>query len=253
MLLNCDARQLEWVCAMYWAQDPIGMQEIINGIDIHGDNQARFKLPSRLAAKTLCFKIIYGGSGYGFATDPHTGLIGNEKFWNDKIEQFYQKYKSLHAWHKQLYERVTLANGKLDLPTGRSYQFSPEIRRGAGSRGEVSYPRTKILNYPVQGLAADLMAIARVSLYKRIKALNFNGILFVNTVHDSVVLDIKNEIWYTISSELVNVVEEVFRDIPSNFKRLFDLDFNLPIRAEISAGQDWGNMEIMNADRIDST
>ena len=263
MLLNCDARQLEWVCAMYWAQDPIGMQEIINGIDIHGDNQARFKLPSRLAAKTLCFKIIYGGSGYGFATDPHTGLIGNEKFWNDKIEQFYQKYKSLHAWHKQLYERVTLANGKLDLPTGRSYQFSPEIRRGAGSRGEVSYPRTKILNYPVQGLAADLMSIARVSLHKRLKAMdlaigegpmsmNFNGILWVNTVHDSIVLDIKPELWYTISPELVNVIEQVFLDIPNNVKRLFEIEFNLPVRCEITYGKNWKEMKEYNADRASS-
>ena len=253
MLLNIDAKQIEWLAAVYWSQDPVGMEELHTEYDIHADNQKRLKLPTRLIAKTLLFRTIYGGTGYSFATDPEFSNYGGEGWWDEKIATFLTKYQGLRAWHERLYQRVVLDNGRLDLPTGRSYTFSPVLRRGAGSRGEVNYPRTKILNYPVQGLAADLMAIARVSLYKRIKALNFNGILFVNTVHDSVVLDIKNEIWYTISSELVNVVEEVFRDIPSNFKRLFDLDFNLPIRAEISAGQDWGNMEIMNADRIDST
>ena len=243
MLLNVDARQLEWVCAMYWAQDAIGMQEIIAGEDIHGNNQSRFKLPTRLAAKALCFKIIYGGSGYSFAIDPDTSLIGNEKFWNDTIQQFYQKYKGLHAWHQQLFERVTLSAGQLDLPTGRSYTFSPTLRRGAGSRGEVNYPRTKILNYPVQGLAADLMAIARVSLYKRIKALGINGILFVNTVHDSVVLDIPLDIWNETCYTIRDTVEEVFQDIPRNFERLFDLEFNIPLKAEITYGDNWGEMK----------
>ena len=76
--------------------------------------------------------------------------------------------------------------------------------------------------------------------------MNFNGILFVNTVHDSIVLDIKldifKELCYT-SSMLPNLIQETFADIPSNFKRLFNIDFNLPIRVEITYGLDWGNMQ----------
>ena len=242
MLLNIDAKAIEWLCALYWSQDQVGMDEYIKGLDIHGDNQSRFKLPTRLVAKTLLFRTIYGGTGYSFATDPEFSHLGGEKWWDEAITAVYAKYQGLRAWHERVFERVVLNNGKLDLPTGRSYQFAP-IRGGAGRFGEVRYPRTKILNYPVQGLAADLMAIARVSLHKRIKAMNFNGILWVNTVHDSCVLDIKPEIWYTISSELIDVVKQVFTDIPSNFNRLFGIEFNLPVRCEITYGQNWKEMK----------
>ena len=249
MLVNIDAKQLEWVAAVFWSQDPVGINELEQEFDLHGDNQSRFKLPTRLVAKTLLFRTIYGGTGYSFATDPEFSNLGGEEWWDEKITAFYAKYQGLRAWHERLFERVVLNNGKLDLPTGRSYQFAP-IRGGAGSRGEVNYPRTKILNYPVQGLAADLMAIARVSLHKRIKAMNFNGILFCNTVHDSIVLDIDNkkldikpEIWYTISHELVDVVKQVFTDIPSNFNRLFGIEFNLPVRCEITYGSNWKEMK----------
>ena len=254
MLVNIDAKQLEWVAAVFWSQDPVGIKELEQEFDLHADNQSRFGLPDRLTAKTLLFRTIYGGTGYSFAIDPKFSHLGGEEWWDEAITKFYAKYQGVYSWHERLLKRVTLDNGRLDLPTGRSYTFSPTLRRGAGSRGEVNYPRTKILNYPVQGLAADLMAIARVSLRKRLKTLgNVDGLLWVNTVHDSIVLDIMPEVWYNISSEIVNVVEEVFRDIPKNFERLFDLPFNLPVRAEISFGNDWGNMEIINADNTSSS
>ncbi len=251
MLVNIDAKQLEWVAAVFWSQDPVGINELEQEFDLHGDNQSRFKLPTRLVAKTLLFRTIYGGTGYSFATDPEFSNLGGEEWWDEKITAFYAKYQGLRAWHERLFERVVLNNGTLSLPTGRCYQFTP-LRGGAGRFGEVRYPRTKILNYPVQGLAADLMAIARVSLHKRIKAMNFNGILWVNTVHDSIVLDIKPELWYTISPELVNVIEQVFLDIPNNVKRLFEIEFNLPVRCEITYGKNWKEMKEYNADRASS-
>lgn len=240
MILNIDAKQLEWVAAVFWSQDPVGLTELLSEFDLHEDNQRRFKLPERLVAKTLLFRTIYGGTGYSFATDPEFSHLGSEKWWDEKITSFYDKYQGLRSWHERLYERVVLSNGRLDLQTGRSYEFQP-VRYS----GEIRYPRTKILNYPVQGLAADLMAIARVSLHKRLKAMNVNGILWVNTVHDSIVLDIKPELWYNISNEIVEVIEGVFQDIPMNFKKMFELEFNVPVKAEITYGKNWGEMELI--------
>jgi len=241
MLLNIDAKQLEWVAAVFWSQDPVGLDELTKEFDLHADNQIRFKLPTRLVAKTLLFRTIYGGTGYSFAIDPEFSHLGGERWWDEKIAAFYAKYKGLYAWHERLYERVVLNNGVCILPTGRVYQYIP-VWSGASGGGQ-KYPRTKILNYPVQGLAADLMAIVRVSCYKRIKAMNFNGILWVNTVHDSIVLDIKPELWYTISNEIVEVIQGVFKDIPNNFKKLFEIELNVPVRAEITYGPNWGEMK----------
>jgi DNA polymerase I-like protein with 3'-5' exonuclease and polymerase domains len=112
------------------------------------------------------------------------------------------------------------------MPTGRCYTFQSK-------NGE--WPRTQILNYPVQGLGHDLMAIARVSLRKRLLKNNLKSLL-ISTVHDSIVLDCpEKEV-----DNCVQLVRDVFRDIPDNFKRLFGVEFNLPMRVEIEVGDTWG-------------
>ena len=95
MLLQADAKQLEWVGAAYLSQDDLAIQEIWDGTDMHSDNQARFGLPSRLIAKTFVFRLIYGGSAYSYAHDPNFKEIGNEAYWQNIIDQFYNKYTKL--------------------------------------------------------------------------------------------------------------------------------------------------------------
>jgi DNA polymerase-1 len=238
VLINIDAKQLEWVTAVYLSQDPVGIDEIERGFDQHADNQKRFDLPSRTVAKILLFRTIYGGTGYSFTTDPEFGYLGSESWWDEKIATFYAKYKGLHSWHERLYERVVLDNGRLEMPTGRVYQFE----RYANRSGETKYPRTKVLNYPVQGLAADLVSIARVSLMKRLSARTWDfELLWVNTVHDSIILDLNTDSWDNIL-EVSQIIYGVFEDIPKNFKKLFDVEFNLPVRCEITAGYDWKHL-----------
>ena len=57
MLIEADFKALEWLCAVYLSKDKTGYDEIIRGIDQHSDNQARFRLPSRLVAKTFVFRL----------------------------------------------------------------------------------------------------------------------------------------------------------------------------------------------------
>ena len=56
MLVNIDVSGLEVVCAAYLSQDPVLMDELLTGKDIHTDNQQKFGLPSRLIAKVLKFR-----------------------------------------------------------------------------------------------------------------------------------------------------------------------------------------------------
>ena len=237
MLLQADAKQLEWIGATYLSQDKVAIDEILREVDMHSENQKRFKLPSRLIAKTFVFRLIYGGSAYSYAHDPDFRDIGNESFWQDVIDAFYNKYQRLYKWHEEIQFKAKREQ-KLIMPTGRIYHFEPEVKFD-----RVKYPRTKILNYPVQGLGADLMAIARVSLRNRLKGKK--GIQLVNTVHDSIIVDFDPKVCYT--NDLVNFVDKCFNDVPDNFKKLFGVDFNLPMRVECEVGNSWGNMETIHA------
>jgi DNA polymerase I-like protein with 3'-5' exonuclease and polymerase domains len=236
VLLEADAAKLEVVCAAYLSQDPVLCQEIREGVDIHGNNQKRFNLPDKVIAKIFVFRLIYGGSAFSYAKDKEFNWISDDpKYWQKIIDEFYNKYQGVAQWHESIVSTAS-KTGRLVMPTGRIYTFQPYWKRD-----KWVWPRTTILNYPVQGLGADLLAIARVSAYRRLKG----KCLFINTVHDSIVVDVDNnpELCYDIWSEF----NKVFDDIPENFEKLFGVEFNLPMRCESKMGVDWLNMKVINS------
>lgn len=231
MLINGDISGLEWVCASWLSQDPVAMEEILTNVDQHADNQNRFGLPERRIAKIFVFRLIYGGGAWSYANDPDFyGVSHSEKFWQSIIDQFYDKYRGLHSWHTRIVQEV-VGSGRLVMPHGRIYTYTKD------KRGE--WPRTTILNYPVQGLGADLMMIGRISFYRRLKASRLPALL-VSSIHDSLVVDSEPEVCYNICKILKNSIE----DIPMNFERLFGIKFNLPMKCEISMGVNKKDMEL---------
>jgi DNA polymerase I-like protein with 3'-5' exonuclease and polymerase domains len=225
---------LEWRCASFLSQDETAIKEILDGTDQHSDNQLRFGLPSRLIAKTFVFRLIYGGSAYSYANDPNFSDVSkSEKYWQGVIDEFYSKYKGLHKWHTKLMQEAT-TTGMVKLPTGRIYQYKSEDRRG-----EKVWPRTTILNYPVQGLGADLMSIARVSLFNRMRKLGYEKAKLINTVHDSIIIDCDD----SHTDTLAKMMLQVFEDIPKNFEKLFGVEFNIPMKGEVKTGKTWGDLK----------
>jgi DNA polymerase-1 len=225
MKLSADAAGIEWNAAAFLSQDTIAIEEIKNGFDLHSDNQSRLELPDRRIAKILLFRIIYGGGAWAFANDPDFNWISREPdFWQERIDGIYAKYCGLAKWHTGLQNSVISNNGRYISPTGRSYLFE----RYRSRRGEWIWPHTTILNYPVQGLAADIMMLARISLFRRMKTKGYKSLL-VNTIHDSIDIDSLPEEVYNISLDL----KSVFEDLPSNFEKMFGVEYNLPLRCEL--------------------
>jgi DNA polymerase I-like protein with 3'-5' exonuclease and polymerase domains len=234
MLIQGDANALEWRAAAFLSGDKTAHAEIWGEVDQHTENQKRLGLPSRLIAKTFVFRLIYGGSAYSYANDPDfTGVSKSEKYWQKVIEEFYAKYKGIAEWHTALMQQAT-STGFVKLPTGRMYHYEPSLR----GRDYV-WPRTTILNYPVQGLGADIMAVARVALYNRLRKLSIPDVKLINTVHDSVIIDAPDE--YT--EQLSNLILDVFEAVPANFEKLFGVKFTVPMKAEVEFGKDWKNMQ----------
>lgn len=223
-VVSFDVKGLEWVAIAYLAQDPVAMQEIWDKIDQHEMNKERFGLPEKRVAKYFVFRLLFGGVAKTFTKDPDFSWVSkDEEFWQEIVEKFYEKYAAIGKTHEAWY-RNAIENGLFTSPTGREFLFFNE----AGE--DWKWIRPVILNYPVQSLGADLVAIARVSLYKRMKRAGLKSKL-INTIHDSIIVDILNEEWYTVNK----MVNEVFDDLPLNFERLFGKAFNLPMRVEAKA------------------
>ena len=235
MLVNCDVKSLEVCTCGYLSNDSVLKQEVRDKTDFHANNQKRFNLPDRVTAKRFVFKLIYGATAWGYANDSDFINVGyNEHRWQEVIDEFYAKYTGISRWHETIVQQA-ISNGTYILPTGRTYEYPSNdvVRR-------LWYWRPKILNYPVQGLGADLVMLARISAFNRIRKSGINAIP-VMTVHDSIVYDVlddSKEAWYNISKLLKSAVQ----DVPINFERLFETKFDLPLDAEIQYGKTLGDM-----------
>lgn len=218
MILQADAKGLEVVAAAYLSQDKVMMEEIRSGEDLHINNQKKFNLPTKLIAKTFMFRLIYGGTH--FANDPDFMPVSKSvDFWNNVIFETYQKYQGLGEWHSKLMKEAG-ATGMYICPTGRTYKY--ELDKYG------NLPRTTILNYPVQGLGATLVALARVELHRGLKLNPRLRMILINTIHDSIVMDVPIEEETTAK----NITSDVFYQIPALFQTRFGKEFNLPMRCE---------------------
>jgi DNA polymerase I-like protein with 3'-5' exonuclease and polymerase domains len=232
MIVNVDAKSLEWCTYLFLSQDKTGIEEWHNVVndpskfDIHKDNQTKFNLPSRLIAKVFLFRWIYRGPAFAYCHDPDFTVVSTkQQFWQDVIDQYYSKYKGLYATHMQYLQTVN-KTGKLRSPLGREYTFKKYKKRGTEE-----YSEYEITNYPNQGLGADVMAVARVSAAARFAKYNLRSKL-ISTIHDSITSD-------SPDSEVDAVKEiflEVFQDLPKNIERAFGIKWDLPMIGETSIG-----------------
>lgn len=88
------------------------------------------------------------------------------------------------------------------------------------------------------------MMIARISFANRLKRLKTKGrVKLILTVHDSVVVDVELEEDY---QAVVNLFHQVFDDIPMNIKKLFGVDWNVPMPCETKLGKNLKDMEKIN-------
>ena len=231
MLIHADVKGLEVVTAAYLSRDPVLMQEVREGTDFHELNKQRFSLPDRTTAKRFKFKLIYGASAYGYAHDSDfIDVSTSEKYWQGIIDEYYAKYKGMAQWHVNLVDTV-LSTGQLEMPTGRIYLFD---RRRVASNSQ--FWRPKILNYPVQGTGADLVAIGRVPMWKRLRKTNLQY-LFQSTVHDSIDIDVPVDKGMDTCYNVCRIVNQSIEDIPINFQRIFGKPFDLPVKCKIGYGQ----------------
>jgi DNA polymerase-1 len=227
MLINADVKGLEIVCAAQYYGDTTLCNELISKEDIHLNNQKAFSLPSRLIAKVLKFRTIYGGGAYSFAHDPDfMGVSTSEKYWQGVLDAYFAKYTGIRDGHIRDIETVK-KTGVIEIPSGRFYRYYPE----KNYKGERTWPETRIKNYPIQGFGADLVKLARLEFYKKLEESGIEA-LFIGTVHDSLVVDTPRKNMYNIASMLKESIEEV----PALVRKLWNYDFFLPLTCEVQAG-----------------
>lgn len=234
MLVNADVKSLEVFVAADLSDDKVLKEELLNKIDLHTNNQERFKLPDRVTAKRFIFKLLYGATAYGYSVDTDFTDVGySEKQWQRVIDEFYNKYNGIAKWHNTIIHTAK-RDGCLEIPSGRYYNYAPK----KNYRGQFVWPLTTIKNYPVQGFGAEIVKLARVKFYSDLVESGIDAD-FICTIHDSLVVDTPEENVYNVSVMLRNAIEAT----PQLCEEWFDYKFSLPVWCEIQAGPNKQDMK----------
>jgi DNA polymerase I-like protein with 3'-5' exonuclease and polymerase domains len=222
-IMEADFAQLEFRVAAYLSQDMTAIDEVTTGFDVHSYTAKVIsdagQPMSRQEAKAHTFAPLYGASGFGRSQAEAA-----------YYKQFTTKYAGIAKWHTAL-AKEALNTGKITTPSGREFAFPDVQRRRFGG---VTY-FTQIKNYPVQSFAtADIVPISLIYIDKLLMANKLHSCV-VNTVHDSIVIDIHPD-----EEEIVLKIIQVANDklIPIVNKK-WSLDFNIPLLLEAKIGPNW--------------
>ena len=222
-ILEADFAQLEFRVAALLSQDKTAMQEVETGFDVHSYTAKVIsdagQPTSRQEAKAHTFAPLYGATGYG-----------RSKAEAEYYTHFTTKYKGIAKWHKKLgNEAVNL--GKITTPSGRQYAFPNVERRINGTPSHF----TMIKNYPVQGFATgDIVPIILLEIEKHLEIDSLHSLL-VNTVHDSVVLDVHP----AEEDAVLGIIKDINDKLSVIIQSYYDIDVNVPMLLEAKIGNNW--------------
>jgi len=220
-IMEADFAQLEFRTAAYLSQDETAMKEINNGFDVHSYTakvitESGQKI-TRQEAKAHTFAPLYGATGFGRSPAEAT-----------YYKQFTQKYKGIASWHARL-AKEAVDTRKITTPSGREFSFPLVERR---SNGSVTF-FTQIKNFPVQSFAtADIVPVVLLDIEKQLDKLQS---CIVNTVHDSIVIDIHpNE-----EQDVINIIKNTNSNLKDIVDKQFNINLNVPLELEAKIGYNW--------------
>ena len=220
-ILEADFAQLEFRTAAYLSQDKVAINEIKTGFDVHAytaDIITKSGQPTtRQEAKAHTFAPLYGATGFGRTK-------AEARYYQD----FTKKYKGVASWHSRL-AKEALEKRSITTPSGREISFPDVERRMNGSVSNF----TQIKNYPVQSFAtADIVPLVLTHIEDRLKLLQS---CIVNTVHDSIVIDVHpDEI-----NKVIFILKSINEDMNTIINQQFRIDFNVPLLLEAKIGDNW--------------
>lgn len=183
-LIRADYPAIELrICAQYVTETTL-IDAFNNGTDLHkltasgvlGVEMADVTKEQRQLAKSLNYGLLYGMGAQRFQNNANEeyGLSLSLEEASEYRSKFFEFYPALKEWHTETGVR---------------------LRQGPGAFFKTLYGRkawypeedyTNALNFPIQGTGADMLKLALVRLWSKIK--DDPDVRIINLIHDEIVL-----------------------------------------------------------------
>ena len=224
-IVSADYSQIELRLMAHMSGDKDLIEAFNCGKDIHTATAAKvFNVPEsevtkeqRSRAKTANFGIIYGISAFGLSQRLGMGRSESKQL----IEEYFRNYPDIKAYMNNMIAKAK-ESGYVETIYGRR-RFLPDINsRNAVVRG---FNERNAINAPLQGSAADIIKVAMINVYKRLKTDNFASRMVLQ-VHDELVFDVAAGEEQTIQRIVKEEMENVIK-------------LKIPLTADCNAGKNW--------------
>ena len=225
VLVDADYSQIELRLLAHIAGDEAMQKAFTSGQDIHTATAAQvFHVEPkdvtpemRRSAKAVNFGIVYGISAFSLSQDIGVSVAEAKAY----MEAYFETFPDVRVYMRSVVETAketgyveTIFKRRRDLPEIRSSKFN---LRSFGER--------VALNMPIQGTAADVMKLAMVAVWKRLKAEGLQAKLVLQ-VHDELIVECPEEEAQKVAALLEEEMEQVDT-------------LSVPLTAEAHYGLNW--------------
>lgn len=224
-IISADYSQIELRILAHYSNDENLIMAYKNGLDIHAKtasdvfgvpiNQVTEKM--RREAKAVNFGIIYGMSNFGLSEN--LGISNKQA--KEYINTYFEKYGKVKQFMdnavlkaKETGYATTLFNRRRNVLEITSSNF---VTRQFGER--------IAMNMPFQGTAADIIKLAMVNVYNRLKKENLKSKLILQ-IHDELIID--------ATKEEKEIVESILKEEMENVVTL-----KVPLVVNVESGHNW--------------
>ena len=223
--VDADYSQIELRILAHIANDENMITAFKNGEDIHKQVASQvFNTPidevtkeQRSHAKAVNFGIVYGMSDYGLSEEIGVPV----KIAKQYIQNYFEKYPKIKEFEDEIIEN-TKKKGFVETLYGRK-RYIPELN---SSNYMVRQSGIRIaINTPIQGTAADIMKIAMINVFNRLKEKKLKAKIVLQ-IHDELLIETP-----------INEKEEVKEILKNEMEKAAEL--NSILLAEVSEAENW--------------
>ena len=225
VLLDADYSQIELRILAHMSGDKNMQDGFIKGMDIHTATAAQvFDMPAemvtsemRRAAKAVNFGIVYGIGAFSLSKDIDVSVAEADRY----IKNYLARYPRVHDFMEKVVEDAK-KNGYASTMFGRRRPI-PELKNS--NKNIQAFGKRAAMNAPIQGTAADIIKIAMIKVYERLKAEKLDAKLILQ-VHDELIIEVRES-----DAERASAV------LGEEMRNAVKLD--IPLTADVSKGKTW--------------
>jgi DNA polymerase-1 len=235
LLLSFDYSQQELRLLAHLSGEKKLTAAFTKDVDIHALTASQiFKIPvkdvnsqQRRVGKTVNFGVVYGISAFGLSDRLKISNQDGQKF----IDSFYNSYPKVREYFDNLKQKARV-NGYVETIFGRRRDAS--LLTAANYQLRMATER-EIINFPLQGSAADIMKLVMIRAQKLIATNYAEFAMMVLQVHDELIFEVNT----------LDLNDKNFKKLAREIKEIMlnTIKLEVPVNVGIEVGKNWAEMK----------